>query len=62
MIPAVVKPFVPLMRQQLRAKLAEETPEALAAQLTAEIRVDLTPGERGRLAKVLTLTASQLGV
>lgn len=62
MIPAPLKPFLPMLVAQLRQRLATEPPGALASELTIDVRAQLTPAEQGRLAQVLQLTAGQLGV
>jgi hypothetical protein len=62
MIPAALRPFVPMMLQSLRQELANGSDQALASRLADAIRAECTPTERAKMAKVLQRTAEQLGV
>lgn len=54
--------FLPLVLPSVRAELARGTPAELAARVTDAARRELSPAERGKLAQVLQLTATQLAV
>ncbi len=62
MIPLQLRPFVPMILQQIRRELVTGAEAELAGRLTDAIRAELLPAERGKLAKVLHLTAEQLAV